>query len=272
MNMACYTKRDKNIQPSIIYINVDRTKKVFEYIDEYVKRFMIKHPVVLCFENKELSNFDNVKKIYEYALSKGIKILAVSGDIKEFSDELLKYNIYYVSLYEYEQEIISDIVPSPHLEQEQEKEIVVIDNPVYVDRVVEKIVEKFIPSVDLFHKGNIRGGQEIISENGSSIFIQGNLNENGIINSSKNVTIYGSASGKIISKGHVVILGSGNGKVVVSGSDNLSIYVLKFNLSLVSINGFSKMFEDGVPDNLKNKSVCIFVENNSLKFEEISIV
>lgn len=95
-------------------------------------------------------------------------------------------------------------------------------------------------------KNDIRGGTEIM-ENGN-IIIMGNVN----------------SGAQIVSFSDVFVFGELRGKIFAGGSDNVDAKIItsNFNPELIAIAGVFKTFENGIPEEYLNKSVCVSLEED----------
>lgn len=272
-NLACWSKKDKILHPTIIYVNTDSLKEIKEYLFEYKKRYNPRQPCVLFFNDKS-GKQNLVVESFRYLKEISVNIIGVAGDLNPFKESLSEQSVFVVALFDknknnettekdlekpaltIDQNINSSVqvVVEQSKEQEQPKEqeqapIISDKEKVFVEK--EYIIKEVR---DVHYKGNVRGGQELCSENGS-VFVYGNLNENAIIRS----------------EGSVVVRGYANGRIFVESKNKDScIMIDKFNAYLVSINGVAKIFENGIPDNIKNKPVNIFLNDGSLEFEVLA--
>lgn len=127
------------------------------------------------------------------------------------------------------------------------------------EKIIEKIIEKEkIVFKDgeppLIYTGVVRGGQVVYAEN-RDLIIFGHVKSNAEVIAGRNLIIIGNAEGRLIAG--------------VSDFQEASIIVGKYNPSIISINGNFNTVEK---DNKHiGKTVKVNFENNSFKFEYISI-
>ena len=108
---------------------------------------------------------------------------------------------------------------------------------------------------------DIRGGTEIV-ENGN-IIIVGNVN----------------SGAQVVSFSDIFVFGELRGKIFAGGSDNIGARIItsNFNPDLIAIAGVFKTFENGIPEEYLNKSVCVSLEEDEendisrLKIEVIKL-
>jgi septum site-determining protein MinC len=124
---------------------------------------------------------------------------------------------------------------------------------------VEKIIEKEKIVIKdwtrpMIHYGVVRGGQTIFAED-RDLIIFGHVKMNAEVGAGRNLIIMGHAEGRLAAG--------------LSNDSESVIIVGKYNPSLVSINGnFNTIDSD---DKNIGKTIKIQLDNDSFKFEEISI-
>lgn len=93
---------------------------------------------------------------------------------------------------------------------------------------------------------DIRGGTEIMEK--GNIIICGNVN----------------SGAQIVSFSDIFVFGELRGKIFAGGQDNISARIItsNFNPELIAIAGVFKTFENGIPEEYLNKSVCVSLEED----------
>ena len=88
-----------------------------------------------------------------------------------------------------------------------------------------------------------------------------------------NLTVFGSvqSSAEVVSSGSIVICGGLYGRAAagIDGDESATILTMKFDPVLVSIGGHYILFEDGVPDEYKEKPALVYVENGKIRIRKL---
>jgi septum site-determining protein MinC len=225
---------------TILYIygvDIDEIRKVLRQKKKQAKSFFESCPIVIDFENTPECDIDFILNSINVMKEEGFLPIGVKSVKSRFKEGLqaLKVPIY---------------TTSKTIEKNVEKNV---EN--------KKDSTKNIDASDIEPKRNltkthfesIRSGQKI-SAKGMNLSIFGSVN----------------SSAEVLSSGSIVVSGSLCGKAAagIGGDDSATIFAMKFDAALVSINGVFAVFEDGVPDEYKNKPVVVFLEDGQIRIRK----
>ena len=88
-----------------------------------------------------------------------------------------------------------------------------------------------------------------------------------------NLNIFGSvqSSAEVVSSGSIVICGGLYGRAAagIDGDESATILTMKFDPVLVSIGGHYILFEEGVPDEYKEKPALVYLENGKIRIRKL---
>jgi septum site-determining protein MinC len=205
-------------------------------------------PIVVDFDKIETYDFYFVQDLFKTIKEIGMKPVGVKNIKEILRGDLLENKIPVF--------VTSQVNnTSQKIEKETVKEIDKENNDFNIE--VKKEVIK-IGSLNRTINESIRGGQQIVSNN-QNLNIIGSVNEGAEVVSYGSIFINGNLSGKALAGTNT------NGE----SDQNAIIICNRFNPTLVSIAGIYRIFEDGVPENIKNKSVLIRLSEEKLVFELI---
>lgn len=112
-----------------------------------------------------------------------------------------------------------------------------------------QLIEPEFESQTMVYDQPIRGGQRLYARGGDLIQLAA-VNPGGEIMADGNIHIYAPLRGRALAG--------------VSGDENARIFCHNMQAELVAVAGNYRVFEDNIPDDIKNKSVQVFLQNEQL--------
>lgn len=230
---------------TILYIygiDTGEIRKVLRQKKKQAKSFFESCPIVVDFENTPEYDIDFILDSINIMKEEGflpVGVKSVKPRLKEMLQDL-KIPIY----------ITSKVVEK--IEHEEPKEQSSDDKTLSIKKTDSVDVESKT-NLTKTHFESIRSGQKI-SAKGMNLSIFGSVN----------------SSAEVLASGSIVVSGSLCGKAAagIGGDDSATIFAMKFDAALVSINGVFAVFEDGVPDEYKDKPVVVFLEDGQIRIRK----
>lgn len=251
-NKICELKTN-HTSVTVLYLYNNSLEDLRKYLRQQKKiapDFFTACPIVLDFKNTIDDDFDFVLSAFN-TLKEELMIPIGVSNVKKSIKKHLNEN-----------RIATFVTSNSVKEQEPKKEVVEVVEVVESKEIVEeKTKTNTKESLPLTKNINdsVRGGQKIMAEK-QNLQINGAVNENGDVLSSGSISIIGALNGRAF---------AGISVDDNEGDSTATIFAHKFNATLISINGVFRVFEDGIPEEIKNKTVLIRLHENKLIIKKL---
>lgn len=250
--------KNEGMSITILYIDskdLAEVRKVLRQKKKQAKSFFESCPIIVDFSNVDNYDVEFIDEILRILKEETFLPVGVKSIKARYKSELLikRIPIYANSTSEIKKDTslkekpipatLKDITTNESIKNVHQTK----DLPLKNDSIKEELTQN--------HFDPIRSGQKMLTRN-------------------KNLNIFESVKpdAEIAASGSILVSGGLYGRAAagVDGDQSATIVALKFDPVLVAINGVYVLFEDGVPEEFKNKPVIVTLEDGNIKIRKLS--
>jgi septum site-determining protein MinC len=229
--------KSENTSMTVLHVEHTDLSEIGKYIRQKKRQattFFEACPLVIDFSKVDIDNLSLLDGVIDILKSEDLIFVGVKGIKSKFRDELLARRIPVYAT--------SDVVPI-----QKKEDVIKIEKPVAKDIPKEQVLPKEKIELTKNLWDSIRGGQRVLAKD-QNLMISGTVNE----------------GAEVLSSGSIFVKGGLNGVAAagVEGDFSATIVADKFNPTIISICGVYRLYEDGVPEDIKNKSVIVSLDEN----------
>jgi septum site-determining protein MinC len=229
--------KSENTSMTVLHIENTDLSEIGKYIRQKKRQatqFFEACPLVIDFSKVEIKDLSLLDGVIDILKSEDLIFVGVKGIKSKFRDELLARRIPVYAT--------SEVISVPKIEEQAKKE-----EPISKPVTKEPDVPKERKELTKILWDSIRGGQRILAKD-QNLLICGTVNE----------------GAEVLSSGSIIVKGGLNGVAAagVEGDISATIIADKFNPTIISICGVYRLYEDGVPEDIRNKSVIVSLDEN----------
>jgi septum site-determining protein MinC len=250
--------KNEGMSITILYIDskdLAEVRKVLRQKKKQAKSFFESCPVIVDFSNLDTYDIQFIDEILKILKEETFLPVGVKSVKARYKTELLEKRIpvYANSTSEIKKDAIfkERSIPTSDVEAKSNESLKNIIQTKDVLLKNDSIREELTQN----HFDPIRSGQKMLTRN-------------------KNLNIFESvkSDAEIAASGSILVSGGLYGRAAagVDGDPSATIVALKFDPVLVAINGVYVLFEDGVPEEYKNKPVIVTLEDGNIKIRKLS--
>lgn len=230
---------------TILYIasnDLNEIRKTLRQKRKQARHFFDACPIVVDFSKIDCNSIEIVDSVFSILKEEKFIPVGITSEIKsKLREDLILRKIPVYATNKIEKKTIKENLSNEEKETPPES---------------KKNEEVLLKKIELTknHYESVRGGQKLMAKD-------------------QNLSIFGTvnSSAEILASGSIIVMGGLNGRAAagVHGDESATIIAHKFDAVLVSICGIYSTFEDGVPEEYKNKSVVVYLESGHIKIRKI---